>query len=105
MEGKSCGMGCVLSSLAELSPAWSKPFLHARANLTGVKLALFVVVKRRPPFFTRGAASATSSSMSFFTLQRFFFFPTLELGGSTITMSNFSPRFASFVSHSKPTEA
>jgi hypothetical protein len=102
MHGKSVGMGCILSSLADCKPTLSKPFLQRRANLIGETLALLVVVHKRPPFFTSGAANATSSSASFLILHRFFFLPTLVLGGSTMTISYFSPRLASFSSHSKP---
>lgn len=102
MHGKSVGIGSILSSLADCKPTLSKPFLQRRANLIGEMLALLVVVHRRPPFFTSGAAKAISSSASFLMLHRFFFLPTLVLGGSTMTISYFSPRLASFSSHSKP---
>ena len=102
MTGKSTGIGCILSNFADCRPTESSPFLQRRANLFGGSAALLVVVHNKPPFLTRGAARATSSSMSLRTLHLFFFLPTLELGGSKITISYFSPRFDSFSSQAKP---
>jgi len=101
MFGKSIGMGTILSNLAS-TPAFCNPFQHFLANLMGCILALLVFVHSKPPFLTSGAASATNSSMSFLTLHRFFLIPTLELGGSRMTMSKVSPRLLNRANQSKP---
>lgn len=105
MDGKSLGIGDILSSLAFCMPASANPFLHIFANFSGLKVDAFVVVMRSPSLLTSLAAKATRSSISDLTLHRFL--PplnllTLVLGGSKITMSNCSFLFASLASQSKP---
>lgn len=99
---KSLGIGDTLSSLAFGMPASIKPFLHILTNFSDRRLAEFVVVNSSPPLFTSGAARVTSSAMSLLTLHLFFFFPTLVLGGSRMTISNCSFLLASLASQSKP---
>ena len=101
MLKKSLGMGDTRSSFPDI-PTSSSPFLHMFANLSTRILAEFVVVNNSPSVFTKGAASDTSSAMSLFTLHLFFFLPTDVLGGSRMTISNCSPRFANLASQSKP---
>lgn len=102
MLEKSLGIGDIRSSLGFCTPASKRPFLHMLQNFSVRRLAEFVVVNSSPLLLTSGAASETNSAMSFFTLHLLFFFPTLVLGGSRITMSNCSPLLASLVSQSKP---
>lgn len=106
IDGKSLGIGEILSSLAFDTPASINPFWHILANFSGRREAALVVVIKSPSLFTRLAANATSSSMSDLTLHLFLPAPrnlfTLVLGGSRITMSNCSFLLASLASQSKP---